>query len=74
MQRRNLIIAGASLLATPLLGQKTHAKGVVAKVRVWVISPFPRQSQATHSISAVPRELKRFTRATRMWISATARE
>lgn len=35
--------------------------------------PFPRQVQATRTISAVPRALKRFMRATRMWISAVWR-
>ncbi|MGR3805023.1 MAG: hypothetical protein ACU0AY_16230, partial [Marinibacterium profundimaris] len=35
--------------------------------------PFPRKVQATRTISAVPRALKRFMRATRMWISAVWR-
>ncbi len=41
-----------------------------SKSALGVTSPFPLQVQATRTISAVPSALKRFIRATRMWISA----
>jgi len=66
---------GKSHLATALGVAAVKAGALLQKggLRRDFPFPFPLQVQATRTISAVPRALKRFMRATRMWISAVCR-
>ena len=68
-----LVIAFVAVLcgATTCAGMAMfdRAKAFLQQVGLRRDCPLPLQEQATRTISAVARALKRFMRATRMWIS-----